>query len=541
MEHFNNLKMKYKIFVLISAVVIIVAASITVFTLLKMESMGKKIIKTIYNQKLEGDTNSAKIYLEKIYKNINLKDGELVGENGIKIKDNYDLVDTVKKDLGNLCTIFIKENGDYTRISTNVLKDDGTRAIGTKLGKSSAAFKSMESGETYVGEAKILGKNYFTSYNPLKDSEGNVIGILFIGVERSRAELIGKDYMNQTVLITLIMVLLILVAAIALNIFLFNKVINEPIIKAAGLAKQMSELDLKADIPEEMINRKDEIGELISGFYDLGESLNQIMNEIKFGATNIAEAATEINHANEELANKSVTQAASLEETSATLQEISSIINENTENTIKLSLDTNRAKEKASNIESVLDKLKKSMKDIIVSSSQIDGIIEVIDEISFQTNLLALNAAVEAARAGEAGRGFSVVALEVRNLAKRSSDSSKKIKELIKKSSDKIKEGDEFVNTVIEEIAVVLKDIEAINSSVQEIKEGAQEQEKGVEQINMAVSELDKITQTNAGVAEETSATTHTLVNNAKEFSKLVEKFNLKREIDYKLINKEEV
>ena len=541
MEYLNNLKMKYKIFVLISAVVIIVAASITVFTLLKMESMGKKIIKTIYNQKLEGDTNSAKIYLEKIYKNLILKDGELVGENGIKIKDNYDLVDTVKKDLGNLCTIFIKENGDYTRISTNVLKDDGTRAIGTKLGKSSAAFKSMESGETYVGEAKILGKNYFTSYNPLKDSEGNVIGILFIGVERSRAELIGKDYMNQTVLITLIMVLLILVAAIALNIFLFNKVINEPIIKAAGFAKQMSELDLKADIPEEMINRKDEIGELISGFYDLGESLNQIMNEIKFGATNIAEAATEINHANEELANKSVTQAASLEETSATLQEISLIINENTENTIKLSLDTNRAKEKASNIESVLDKLKKSMKDIIVSSSQIDGIIEVIDEISFQTNLLALNAAVEAARAGEAGRGFSVVALEVRNLAKRSSDSSKKIKELIKKSSDKIKEGDEFVNTVIEEIAVVLKDIEAINSSVQEIKEGAQEQEKGVEQINMAVSELDKITQTNAGVAEETSATTHTLVNNAKEFSKLVEKFNLKREIDYKLINKEEV
>ena len=261
MEYFNNLKMKYKIFVLISAVVIIVAASITVFTILKMESMGKKIIKTIYNQKLEGDTNSAKIYLEKIYKNVILKDGELVGENGIKIKDNYDLVDTVKKDLGNLCTIFIKENGDYTRISTNVLKDDGTRAIGTKLGKSSAAFKSMESGETYVGEAKILGKNYFTSYNPLKDSEGNVIGILFIGVERSRAELIGKDYMNQTVLITLIMVLLILVAAIALNIFLFNKVINEPIIKAAGLAKQMSELDLKADIPEEMINRKDEIGE----------------------------------------------------------------------------------------------------------------------------------------------------------------------------------------------------------------------------------------------------------------------------------------
>ena len=541
MEHFNNLKMKYKIFVLISAVVIIVAASITVFTLLKMESMGKKIIKTICNQKLEGDTNSAKIYLEKIYKNINLKDGELVGGNGIKIKDNYDLVDTVKKDLGNLCTIFIKENGDYTRISTNVLKDDGTRAIGTKLGKSSAAFKSMESGETYLGEAKILDKSYFTSYNPLKDSDGNVIGILFIGVERSRAELIGKDYMNQTVLITLIMVLLTLAAAIILNIFLFNKVINEPIIKAAGFAKQMSELDLKADIPEEMINRKDEIGELISGFYDLGESLNQIMNEIKFGATNIAEAATEINHANEELANKSVTQAASLEETSATLQEISLIINENTENTIKLSLDTNRAKEKASNIESVLDKLKKSMKDIIVSSSQIDGIIEVIDEISFQTNLLALNAAVEAARAGEAGRGFSVVALEVRNLAKRSSDSSKKIKELIKKSSDKIKEGDEFVNTVIEEIAVVLKDIEAINSSVQEIKEGAQEQEKGVEQINMAVSELDKITQTNAGVAEETSATTHTLVNNAKEFSKLVEKFNLKREIDCKLINKEEV
>ena len=151
-------------------------------------------------------------------------------------------------------------------------------------------------------------------------------------------------------------------------------------------------------------------------------------------------------------------------------------------------------KEKAANIEAISDKLKDSMKDIIVSSSQIEGIIEVIDEIAFQTNLLALNAAVEAARAGEAGRGFAVVALEVRNLAKRSGDASKKIKKLIRESSKRIEEGDGFVNTVMNEIGSILKDIELINESVHNIANGAEEQRKGIEQINLSVSELDKIT-----------------------------------------------
>jgi len=244
------------------------------------------------------------------------------------------------------------------------------------------------------------------------------------------------------------------------------------------MQKKIGNFDLTEDVSDNLLDRKDEVGELALSFKILGNSLSVMIARIKDGVAQIAESAQEINNANSELANKSVAQASSLEETSATLEEISSIIAINTDNTLELKNRMDKTKDKASRIEGVSDNLKKSMNEIIVSSSQIEGIIEVIDEIAFQTNLLALNAAVEAARAGDAGRGFAVVALEVRNLAKRSSESSKKIKDLIKHSSSKIKEGDSFVNTVIEEINAVLKEIVEINSAVQEIANGANEQKK---------------------------------------------------------------
>ena len=99
----------------------------------------------------------------------------------------------ISSELGNVCTIFIKENGDYTRVSTNIKTENGARAVGTKLGRESKAFEPVEKGEVYVGEAKILGKSYYTSYTPLKNEKDEIIGILFIGVERDKQNHLTKS------------------------------------------------------------------------------------------------------------------------------------------------------------------------------------------------------------------------------------------------------------------------------------------------------------------------------------------------------------
>ncbi len=191
---------------------------------------------------------------------------------------------------------------------------------------------------------------------------------------------------------------------------------------------------------------------------------------------------------------------------------------------------TETTKEKTENVGFMSNNLKESMNSITDSSKKIENIIGVIDEIAFQTNLLALNAAVEAARAGEQGRGFAVVAVEVRNLAARSSKAAKEIKELIKESVVRVEEGNVLVDKTIESLSEIIEDVTKVNDVITDITNGAKEQTTGIEQINKAIADLDEVTQTNAGIAEETSASTHILMKKAEEFLEVVEYFKINKE-----------
>ena len=153
------------------------------------------------------------------------------------------------------------------------------------------------------------------------------------------------------------------------------------------------------------------------------------------------------------------------------------------------------------------------MKKIVHSSEQISGIITTIDEIAFQTNLLALNAAVEAARAGESGRGFSVVASEVRNLAQRSSEAAKEIKNLIQESQMHITQGREFIANV--------------SNLISEIAVSIDHQAMSLNEINLAMSQIDQETQSNAAQSEQLSATSELLMDNAKQLQNLMHNFKL--------------
>jgi len=161
------------------------------------------------------------------------------------------------------------------------------------------------------------------------------------------------------------------------------------------------------------------------------------------------------------------------------------------------------------------------------SSRQISQIIGVIDEIAFQTNLLALNAGVEAARAGDAGKGFAVVASEVRGLAQRSADAAKEIKGLIGASSERVSEGVILVKRTGEALERIVAQVNQINTIVAEIASSSQEQSVGMGQVNVAVNQMDQMTQQNAAMVEEATAATHALAQQAHELATLVQRFQL--------------
>ena len=282
-------------------------------------------------------------------------------------------------------------------------------------------------------------------------------------------------------------------------------------------------------VSEVKIDSKDEFGEMADNFNTFSQTLKKVVSDIVKGAFEISKFSKEIDRANEELADKTSTQAAALEETSSTMEEISSIVESNTVKTDTANHLADETKKKAEDAGRLSGGLKDAMYSITDSSKKIENIIGVIDEIAFQTNLLALNAAVEAARAGEQGRGFAVVAVEVRNLAARSSKAAKEIKELIKESVVRVEQGNGFVEETISNMNEIIEDVKRIDTAIGAISESAKEQQSGIEGVNKAIYELDSVTQTNAGIAEETSATTNILRENAEEFLKQTEFFKTRK------------
>ena len=233
------------------------------------------------------------------------------------------------------------------------------------------------------------------------------------------------------------------------------------------------------------------------------------------GSDQVASASGQISSSSQSLAEGASEQAASLEETSASLEEIASMTKRNAENALSakdLSSETRQAAETGS---ANMQEMNHAMADIQSASSNIAKIIKTIDEIAFQTNILALNAAVEAARAGEAGAGFAVVADEVRNLAQRSAQAAKETAEKIEDSIAKSANGVAISGKVTESLTQIVTKARQVDELVAEIATASREQSQGIDQVNTAVTQMDKVTQTNAASAEESASASEELTAQA--------------------------
>ncbi len=255
----------------------------------------------------------------------------------------------------------------------------------------------------------------------------------------------------------------------------------------------------------------------------LGSIFSQINDSSKF----IVSASNEIASGNNNLSERVESQASSLEETASSMEQLTSTVKTNADNAQQANKLSSSAWELAEKGGEVVVSAVNAMSEINDSSTRIGEMIGVIDEIAFQTNLLALNASVEAARAGEQGRGFAVVATEVRNLAQRSAVAARESKELIQTSIQRVRTGTNFVNEAGDALSEIVGGVKGVGDIIAEIASASTEQSQGIEQVNIAISQMDEITQQNAALAEEASAASVSMNEHSQNMMKLLNFFTL--------------
>ncbi|MCG6882730.1 MAG: PAS domain-containing methyl-accepting chemotaxis protein [Silicimonas sp.] len=261
------------------------------------------------------------------------------------------------------------------------------------------------------------------------------------------------------------------------------------------------------------------------------QKMEQLIEGVVATSNSIAQEAEAISATSNELSKRSETQAATVEQTSAAMEQISASVSSNAKNAQGASEEAKAANAQAEKGGQVVEQAISAMKKIEDGSKEIRKFIEVIDSIAFQTNLLALNAGVEAARAGDAGRGFAVVASEVRALAQRASESAKDINALIDNSSKEVAEGARLVNETGTVLAEIIDGVVKVADGIENINTASAEQASGVQEINQAISDIDKTTQRNASLAEESAEAAGTLARNSAELLELISQFDAGKEV----------
>ncbi|MEO1023228.1 MAG: methyl-accepting chemotaxis protein [Bacteroidota bacterium] len=475
-----SLSLRNKILSSILSLVLVTGLILTGTSFFSNKQSLESLIEFTIKDKLKADYNALHDYASLNFGEISLKKEVLIAENGQEIAQDPSILDLFSKDHRVAATIFKRDGDDFTRILTSITKESGERATGTKLGKNSSAYQPVMNKELYIGEANILGIPYVTAYDPIvRDHE--VIAIFFVGIPLDEVHAMVGEAQLKSIWIALGSLLTVLIVGTGIA-FLF----------ASSLSRY----------------------------------LKDVVTNIAEGASQIDDSSTVLSNASQRLAEGSTNQAGRLQETSASIEEISAQIKHNAQNAQEGEDAVNASLPMLQNGLEAMSRLNNAMQEIQNSSRQTSNIIKTIDDIAFQTNLLALNAAVEAARAGEAGKGFAVVAEEVRHLAQRSAEAAKNTSSLIQSSQSSSEHGVLVAQEVSENLEQIERKITGISGIVIEISTASKEQSTGIEQLNSAMNQMDSQVQGNASASEESASIAEELSSQANGLMGIVREMN---------------
>ena len=347
----------------------------------------------------------------------------------------------------------------------------------------------------------------------------------FMDLQRTQLddEVRGLQEMGRRTVATLLAVSAASLLLATLLAWRLSRSITRPLGDAVVRAQAIGALDLSAARVD--TDARDETGQLLKSMEGMRGKLVATLTEILAVADGVSSASAQIADGNHDLSTRTEQAAANLQETASSMEQITSTVQQTAASAGEAARLAESAVDRAQRGGAVVADVVATMREIDASARRIVDIIGVVDAIAFQTNILALNAAVEAARAGAHGRGFAVVAGEVRSLASRCADAAREIKALIGQSVERAESGTKLVQNAGRSMDDVVDGVRDVNRIIGEISAAAGEQSSGIAQINIAVSELDRMTQQNASLVEESAQSAEGLRQQAARLHEAMGKF----------------